>query len=109
MYVPGHVRVELTQRGGERLVAAAARHLAILDPAEFVVLLPKVSLENLRRGQKAQNRRVSMAEVAPGKRRSDRQSRAAEHRGAQYAGSGTGYERASAGQWLLGRRLRRIR
>ena len=57
------------QRLGERLVAAAAGHLAVLDAAQLVVLLPQVGLENLGRGQEPQDRRISLTEVALGEGR----------------------------------------
>ena len=106
MDVLGHVRVEYGQRLGERLVAAAARHLAILDPAQLVVLLPQVGLENLGRGQEPQDRRIALTEVALGERRSDPQPTRSEHAGSEHPGSGAGDERPSAGQRPLRRGLR---
>jgi hypothetical protein len=42
-----HVGVEVAQRLGEGLVACAVGQLVVLDPAQLVVLLPQIGLEDL--------------------------------------------------------------
>jgi hypothetical protein len=58
------VTIEVLQRGGECLVATARRQLVILCPAQFVVLLPQVGFEDLRRRQKPQDGGVAASETA---------------------------------------------
>jgi hypothetical protein len=43
-------------------VAGAAGNFAVLDPGELVVLLPDVGLDDLGRGEKAENRFVALGE-----------------------------------------------
>ncbi len=90
--VLGHVRVEFAQRLGKRLVAAAARYFPVLNSAQLVVLLPQVGLENLRRGQEPQNRRVAVAEGALAECRSRGQPGRSQHTGAEHARTSTGNE-----------------
>ena len=52
-----------SQRLGVGGVAAAARDLAVLDAAEFVVLLPEVGLEDFGRRQKPEDRLVTLGEA----------------------------------------------
>jgi len=58
-----HVLVQHCDRLGVGRVPASTWHFAVLDPAELVVLLPQVGLENLGRRQELQNRDVALAET----------------------------------------------
>ena len=58
--------------------SAAARHLAVLDAAELVVLLPEIGLEDLGRGEKPEDRGVALGQAGTaggGKRRGPRAER----------------------------------
>jgi len=59
-----HVLVQHRDRRGVGRIAASAGNFAVLDPGELVVLLPEVGLDQLGRGQEAQNRRVAFGEAA---------------------------------------------
>ena len=69
MDVLGHVGIQHFECGGIGGVAAAAGDFAVLDAAQFVVLLPGVGLERLERGQETQNCRVPRRETAAGRGR----------------------------------------
>jgi hypothetical protein len=58
--VLGHVPVELLEGRRVGRAAAPAGDLAVLDPPELVVLLPQVGLEDLRRCQEPEDRRVTV-------------------------------------------------
>ena len=62
--VLGKVRIKNLQLGGVDGVPAAARDLAILDPAKFVVLDPEVGLQDLSRGGEPEQRRVPFCQAA---------------------------------------------
>ena len=57
--VLGHVRVQHRQRIRVGRISASARHFAVLNSPELVVLLPSVGLQDLERRQKTEYRRVS--------------------------------------------------
>src|SRR6266536_1975610 len=59
-----HVLVQHRDRLGVIRIAASAWDFAVLDPGELVVLLPEIRLDELGRGQKAENRRVAFGEAA---------------------------------------------
>jgi len=59
-----HVLVQHRDRLGVVRIAAAAGDLGVLNARELVVLLPHIGLEDLGRGQKAKNRRVSFRQAA---------------------------------------------
>ena len=60
--VLGDVLVQHRERPGVGRVSASARDLAVLDPAELVVLLPEVGLEQLGRGEELENRHIAIRE-----------------------------------------------
>ena len=57
--VLGEILVQHREGPGVVLVPASARALAVLDPAELVVLLPQIGLEELRRSQELENGHVT--------------------------------------------------
>ena len=85
--VLGEILVQHRQGPGVGLVPASARAFAVLDPAELVVLLPQIGLEELRRSQELQNGHVALGEAAigGGRRRMGQQTTGADgsdsHRG----------------------------
>src|SRR5262249_14050447 len=58
-----HVRIQLFQGSGVGCTPLSPRNFAVLDTAEFVVLLPRVRLEDFECSQEPQNRRVSLCET----------------------------------------------
>jgi hypothetical protein len=78
--VLGKILVQHREGPGVRLVPASARALAVLDPAELVVLLPEVGLEELRRSQELQDGDVALGErTFGGGRRRMRQQTSCAH------------------------------
>jgi hypothetical protein len=63
MDVLGHVRIQRFQGRGVGFTPTPARNFAVLDTAEFVVLLPRVRLEDLECSQEPQNGRVPPRET----------------------------------------------
>ena len=61
-----HVLVDDGERLGEGAIPPAARDLAVLDAAEFVVLLPEIGFEQLCGGEELENRGVSRWECLTG-------------------------------------------
>ena len=59
-----HVLVQHLDGLGIGVVPAAARHLAVLDARELVVLLPEIGLDDLGGSQESEDRGVSLGEGA---------------------------------------------
>jgi hypothetical protein len=64
-----HVFVQHCKRLGVGRIPASAGDFTVLDAAELVVLLPRIGLEDLGRGQELENRRVSRGQAAARVRR----------------------------------------
>ena len=85
--VLGDVLVQHREGPGVGPVPGSARTLAVLDPAELVVLLPQIGLEQLRRSQELENGHVTLGEatIGGGRRRMGQQTTCADgsdsHRG----------------------------
>jgi hypothetical protein len=60
MDVLWHVPVEHFERSYVRSVPAPAGDLRILNSPKFVVLLPKIRLQNFERGKKSQNINIAL-------------------------------------------------
>ena len=58
------VSIKVGELGSVKLVSGAARNFLVLNSAEFVVLHPKVALENLRCSREPEQCRVSGGETA---------------------------------------------
>ena len=59
-----HVPIQHLHGGGIGGVPGAARHLAVLDAGELVVLLPQIRLDDLGGSQELEDRGVSLGEAA---------------------------------------------
>src|SRR6185312_5233540 len=66
--VLGYVLVQYRKGSGVGLVPGSARAFVVLDPAQLVVLLPQVRLEQFGRGQELQNGHVPLREASAGGR-----------------------------------------
>ncbi len=62
--VLGHVRVEHFKSSGVRWIPGSAWHFVVWNSPEFVVLHPKVGLENFRCGCEPEQSRVARSEAA---------------------------------------------
>jgi hypothetical protein len=58
-----HVPVQYRNRVGVGRAPAAAGDFAVLDAGELVVLLPKIGLDELGRGEEPENRRVALCQA----------------------------------------------
>ncbi len=102
-----HVSVQDFERLGIETAAAAARNFAVLDAAQFVVLLPEIGLENFGSCQKTQDGDVADGDdvIASlrfrdgGQKRSGRQGRSDD---AQALEEGTSLDRPLGRRRLFG-------
>src|SRR5258706_3354995 len=59
-----HVHIQNLESGCVECTPTPARHLAILDSSEFVVLYPQICFEGLRGGEEPEDCRVSSCELS---------------------------------------------